>query len=151
MALQKKIPRDKIRNLQNIIAILVINSLYVIGTMAYGVVHLTTTSKDGVCYSDTHREIALLILEAVIMAWSIVNILIFFVMSKDYRREIKAMVSHRRVQNRKNMYSPRCVTYEGRTRRRFKCHRCRKKFASDSQLGAHVLKTHVEELEARFS
>ena len=78
-----KIPKNKSRNLQSISAILIINSLYMLGTMSYGVVHLTTSLKDGVCYLDAEREIVLLLLEALIMAWSIVNIIIFFAMSKD--------------------------------------------------------------------
>ena len=72
--------------IRNSIGTLIINAIYVSLTVTNGTV-LYNNRTIGKCYSNTTNEIILLICELLLMIWSIINVLIFFILCKEYKCE----------------------------------------------------------------
>ncbi|CAL4072752.1 unnamed protein product, partial [Meganyctiphanes norvegica] len=90
--IKKGLAKSKTRKFRNTIAVLVLNCIYIAIVMTYHIVVYIQPPKMGDCSYDSKRIIMTVLCESLMLVWSIVNTLIFFVISKDYRAEAKAVL-----------------------------------------------------------
>ncbi|CAL4063248.1 unnamed protein product [Meganyctiphanes norvegica] len=80
------------RLLSSTVAVLAINISYVFCCVPYLLTAGFYNRDKGKCYSTYKTEMTLLIFNSMVLLWSIINILIFFLLNKDYSHEIRKML-----------------------------------------------------------
>ena len=72
--------------IRNAVSILIINVIYITLTLIYGAV-LFNNSTTGKCYSNTVHEMVLLTCESLLLVWSIINVVVFLAICREYKQE----------------------------------------------------------------
>ena len=72
--------------IRNAVSILIINVIYITLTVIYGAVLFNNTTT-GKCYSNTVHEMVLLTCESLLLVWSIINVVVFLAICREYKQE----------------------------------------------------------------
>ncbi|CAL4176964.1 unnamed protein product, partial [Meganyctiphanes norvegica] len=85
----KKVVRNDLSNRQNTlysqcIAVIVLSVSYVVAVIPYSIVIANHNIKSGKCYSDAETENISHLFLCLILLWSTLNIVVFFLLNRDY-------------------------------------------------------------------
>ena len=83
-----KIRRKQNRYRRNACAVLLLNASFILLLGMYVLIITTLQKKANYCYSNLTRETLLLGTEMLTMIWSIVNIVMFLVICKEYKKQV---------------------------------------------------------------
>ncbi|CAL4122907.1 unnamed protein product [Meganyctiphanes norvegica] len=81
------------RQLNLTIGVLAFNVFYVVSTLPHALLAAKYKIGDGGCYSNKKAELLKSVSNCLLMSWTVLNLLIFFAINKNYREELKEILS----------------------------------------------------------
>ena len=89
-----KLSKRSNRYRRNALAVLVLNATFIIIMSLHTAIKIMKKQNEHYCYSDISQEAWLLSTEIMSLMWSIVNVLIFLIICREYKRQVIVSMSN---------------------------------------------------------
>ena len=89
-----KLSKRSNRYRRNALAVLVLNTTFIIIMSLHTAIKIMKKQNEYYCYSDISQEAWLLSTEIMSLMWSIVNVLIFLIICREYKRQVIVSMSN---------------------------------------------------------